>query len=403
MKALVLISICILNFNAFAQTDLDLILNTKRTQIEQIVPESSKSTTLLSSDFAEMAIRSGASSLSELTIIKIYYVYTAYKQSPSFNQNALDKKRFSELESIIPGIVSDPYIEWEIIEQTACKDFSEGDNFFHGFVIIHRPIIDAAERQREIDKLNAFLLDPKGVFKEEKLDPLEDQLKSEEAQIQNDTQVQPDRLAQYKDGDFELYKHLQDHLGGLKEVSTNRDDVWVDVEFEVDETGKAHAPKFNGDYKNYIKDAVTNAFEEMPDWSPATKGTDSINSKVHLNIRVSYSRSTVGIYTRAGKKPKFIDSDSGVIAESDEDVSRIHRKANSLKVGAVYKGMNILDSSERYSIVMDVTGSMVKNIAALKLWLNHNSDSSQITSYSFFNDGNGIATRKKKIGETGGI
>ena len=54
-------------------------------------------------------------------------------------------------------------------------------------------------------------------------------------------------------------------------------------------------------------------------------------------------------------------------------------------------------------IVGDVTGSMYPYIAELLLWLKLQSLDSLTTNYSFFNDGDNLADRKKKIGKTGGI
>ena len=108
--------------------------------------------------------------LNELTIVKVYYIYTQFRQSETFEQLELDRKRFDKLSTYIPGILEDPYIEWEVIEQTGCENPEEGDDYFHGFVLVHRPRMTEEERQREIEKLSAFLDDPTQEFVEEKLD-----------------------------------------------------------------------------------------------------------------------------------------------------------------------------------------------------------------------------------------
>ena len=57
----------------------------------------------------------------------------------------------------------------------------------------------------------------------------------------------------------------------------------------------------------------------------------------------------------------------------------------------------------RYALVMDVTGSMAPNIAAMKRWIEKNASNMDFTSFSFYNDGDGKPTSQKKKGETGGI
>ena len=54
-------------------------------------------------------------------------------------------------------------------------------------------------------------------------------------------------------------------------------------------------------------------------------------------------------------------------------------------------------------IVGDVTGSMYPYTAQLLLWLKLQSIDSLTTRYSFFNDGNNIPDKKKKLGKTGGV
>jgi hypothetical protein len=52
---------------------------------------------------------------------------------------------------------------------------------------------------------------------------------------------------------------------------------------------------------------------------------------------------------------------------------------------------------------MDVTASMNSELASLNWWIFNNKDTMRITSYSFFNDGNNMADKKKRIGSIGGF
>ena len=159
-------------------------------------------------------------------------------------------------------------------------------------------------------------------------------------------------MAQFKEGDFALYQYFQKAVGGNAEVGTNRDDVWVQVKFEVDEEGIARDPKLVKKQKKYIEDLVISAIEDMPEWNPATKGEDTIASTVNLDIRVSYSRSVAGIYTRAGIKPMFFGSEESSLSEEEP---AIVEKTRAMKSRTLYLGMNDLDTTERLALVMDVT------------------------------------------------
>jgi hypothetical protein len=67
--------------------------------------------------------------------------------------------------------------------------------------------------------------------------------------------------------------------------------------------------------------------------------------------------------------------------------------------------LTILDRTkwERATIVGDVTGSMYKYTAQLLLWVKTNPIGSLSKNFVFFNDGDNIPDKDKKIGSTGGI
>jgi hypothetical protein len=52
---------------------------------------------------------------------------------------------------------------------------------------------------------------------------------------------------------------------------------------------------------------------------------------------------------------------------------------------------------------MDVTASMNSHLAGLNWWIFNNTDTLRLVSYTFFNDGNNMDDRKKKVGEVGGV
>jgi len=143
----------------------------------------------------------------------------------------------------------------------------------------------------------------------------------------------------------------------------------------------------------------------MPDWYPAVEENKPVESIVNLQIRVSYSGSVKGMYKRDFLRPTF-QADEVPIKVKEESTAlnlMIDRETIALKVTAVYKGLDQVPSDEKIALVMDVTGSMSMNIAAMKKWITVNIQHMPFSSFTFFNDGDGKATNKKKIGKTGGI
>lgn len=401
MKTIASSLFCLICLSGFAQNNADLILNADRVQVDRISPENSKTLTVVSSDFAIENLAKLPTSLQDLTIVKVYYIYTSYKQSPSFNQLELDKKRLNELESNIPGILSDPYIEWEIVEQSGCTDFTQGNDFFHGFALIHRAIVTEEERKLEFDQMKAFLENPTADFKKTELDVLEfkelEFPESEAAPLSTENSS-----ANYKGGNYAFYYYLRNSIHHEK-ISLTRDDIWVEVDVVLDTAGKVSSVEFKKENKKYIQDEVRLTLMEMPNWDPEIENGIPVEAKVKLEIRVSYSRDVNGIYTRNGNRPSFSEAEIETKTGADSEMSADDlEKMTMLEATPVYKSLELLDS-EKIALVMDVTASMNAELAALNWWIYNNDDTLRITSYTFFNDGDNMDDRKKKVGQIGGF
>lgn len=375
---------------------IEQLINLPRTQIERFDRIEASTLTYLPSSFAkeEMNLKQ----VDDLTITKVYYVYTRFKESPSFDQMLLDRKRFTLLFNDIEQVM-DRVIEWEILEQTGCQSKENGPSFFHGFVLVHRPRMTEEERKSEISRLLEYFEHPEKDILDEQLDPLAEVLHPEEAKTEEKQAV--DSKAKYGDGDFALYQYLQKELYP-DGISAKHDDEWVGVRFQVDKFGRIGQITFDDEkIPAYIQDKVSEVLVNMTGWEPAQSGEAPVDSQVEMSIRVSHSRTVNGMYTRDGERPNFmgqIDASQLSAAESVEMKELVAYQAST-----IYQGLKKLDKNERLAVVMDVTGSMYPHIAALKRWLDSHSDSLRITSYAFFNDGDNKPTREKKIGETGGI
>ena len=204
-----------------------------------------------------------------------------------------------------------------------------------------------------------------------------------------------------------MYLYLKNNMKNAEEVGFKRIDEWIDVSFEVNEEGIVENVKFNGDYSDAIQNQVETSLIAMPPWKPAIENGDSISTTVNLEVRVSYSPTVKGMYKRDGLKPTFKDEKVFVHTpeEAEDEMNlMVNTEKLTIKTTSVYKGIELFSGSKKIALVMDVTGSMAGHVAAMIFWINvHNNDQVPFTSYTFFNDGDNKSTKRKKIGETGGI
>ena len=390
---------------------IESILKIKRDQIVKLNQVSTSTVTYIPSEFAKPNLNQQIqlASLQETSILKVYYVYTQYKLSSNFNQLELDRKRLNYLNQLLPSLIEDPLVQWQIIEQTGCTDYSMGDTYFHGFVVIHREIPTEKNRAEEIEKLDAFLNGSTDIFIEPLIDPIQEQISKDEAAVMNNqantSDSKKNHVAVYPDGEKALFNFFQSNLINGPEIGQSRVDTWVDVKFTVRADGDIEELVFLDDYPDYIKEEITNAIERMPSWRPATSNNLPINSSVNLQIRISYSGNTKGMYTRDKLKPSFNEGNLVVVEEIESsDINLMTSpQAINIKTTAVYKGLELINQKQKIALVMDVTGSMTSYIATMVKWINANPSNHPFTSFTFFNDGNNAATKNKKIGKTGGI
>lgn len=410
MKQVYLILIFLQSSLISAQTEsrISNILKIPRTQVEKIEPTTVNTLIYLPCTFALSDFEGKYAMLnsSSVTVLKVYYVYTRFRLSPGFDQHSLDQQRFLWLNKHFPGIVNDPLVEWEIIEQTGCKTPEEGSAYFHGFILVIRPESGDPFYKAELDLLFAFANNPLGEFHEINYDPIKDQITGIKPEEKNSgsASVQNSK-AEFIGGDNKLYEHFQQNLKNSPEISPQRLDKWISVSFVVLENGKTDSLLFLENYPDAAWDQVENAFKNMPDWKPATENGKPVNSTVNMEIRISYSGDVKGMYTRDGQRPNFENTTvSKPVDTKGTDINLLTKpEPISLKSSAVYKGIEMMRYAQKTGIVMDVTGSMSTHVAAMLNWLATHSVDAPFTSYTFFNDGNNKSEKQKKLGETGGI
>lgn len=409
MKQFILLSFC-LSYGMVcgqASVKIDNILSQPRQKLEKLELIDSKTAIYLGCPFAQSGFdHITESQANSLTITDVYYVYTQYKQSETFNQLSLDRKRFNWLNTHFPFLLSDPLIQWHIVEQTGCNTSEEGDNYFHGFVIIHRPQPSAEERDQEITLLRSYLTNSADVFYDPGIDPIKSQLP-----VGIDTATKatnPESLnakACFKEGEYALYEHFQQNLKNSENVSQQRLDKWVKVQFIVNEEGKIDSLIFLEDYPLAATDQIQNAFKIMPDWYSAKVNGKAVSSKVNMEIRISYSGEVKGMYTRDGIKPDFSADVAKIPIREETGTFNLMVNAEPIQISstAVFKGLDKVRDFGMCALVMDVTGSMTLHIAAMTKWIKANHLALPFTSYTFFNDGDNKATKDKSLGKAGGV
>jgi hypothetical protein len=74
-------------------------------------------------------------------IVHVDLVYTAYKESKSFNQKNMNQNRVIALNEYLPQLKNDSP-SWSVIEQTGAQSSDEAKKYFHGFVIHYGSTID---------------------------------------------------------------------------------------------------------------------------------------------------------------------------------------------------------------------------------------------------------------------
>lgn len=387
------------------------ILSIEPQRVQQIQPQNDANSVIIPSSFSEASLQK-TNILSSGDLETVYYIYTDYRQNPSFDQKQLNRERIERLAKQLPEVVDNRIVQWKIIEQTGCTSAEMGESFFHGFVLVYRPRPSEESRSAEIANLEAFLNNPQAGFTSSN-DPFSSQFEQElsssiVSSSNSDSGNGPSAKdvnipANHPDGNFALYQFFKNNFPTGGEVAKNRDNFWVPLTFDVDETGAISNIKIDNE-KPYVQKLILELLDKMPAWSPAKENGKPVKSKVNLEIRVSYSPIVRGMYYRDGKKPSFSQSEvADHTLESAKADQQTAERIERIEQGGVYKGVTDAISKERVALVMDVTTSMTKHLAEMNWSLDQSADSLNVVHYTFFNDGDKNPDNKKKVGKTGGI
>ncbi|MDX1349052.1 MAG: hypothetical protein R3279_02330 [Putridiphycobacter sp.] len=399
MLKLIFSFLLLLSFSCVAQ-NIEKIINQERQQIDRVDIRLSDRITYISSNFAKPQITTTnlRDKVRVLAITKVYYVYTAYRRSSDFDQKALDRKRFEQLKELYPILFESPLIEWEILEQTGLEVYTEGEGYFHGFILVHRPLPTDAGREKEFDLVSQFLNNPTEGLPLIEEDPIAN-LFTPTAIIDKKESIDV-MDAEFDGGDQALLEHIQNNLDMPNEVWKDRKDFWASFSVVVNQSGKAEIIDFAAEYGKPVEKAIRDAINAMPLWTPKSINGQPVIDTVNFEWRISYSPQLKGMYLKNGKPP--------ILGHTIEEIANdpIHSslvKTEDILMNPVYVAFSKVPTSQQLAIVMDVTGSMANHIISASFWLTEHMDSLPFTSFAAFNDGDDTKDDEKIIGSTGGI
>ena len=94
--------------------------------------------------------------LENTIIARIDLVYSDYPSSQDFSP--LTKKRFENLQKILPGVFKNPSIQFRKVRQTIGKTKDVAASLVHGFFIYFRPMPTKVSPKKEVEKLKTLLM-----------------------------------------------------------------------------------------------------------------------------------------------------------------------------------------------------------------------------------------------------
>ena len=402
MPNIIVLFLMVISTVSYGQT-IENIIHQNRQHIERVELIKSERVTYISSNFANPQITTInlRDKVNKLAVIKVYYVYTAYKRSLSFDQKQLDRERFEQLMELYPILFENNLIEWEILEQTGLETHTDGDGFFHGFILVHRLLPSDEGRQKEFDFVSRFLNDPSAGTILIEDDPIAKTLKPVMSEI---VEITASEKAEFEGGDQALLEHIQTNFETPSDVWKDRKDFWAKFEILVDEKGNPTILQFEESYGKSVEKSISNSIAKMPPWTAKNIGGIKVRDTVAFEWRVSYSPQLKGQFLKNGKPPILSHKLGDLETDGSSNPNQLSTvKAEDIIASAVYKALDSISKNENLAVVMDVTGSMANHIISTSYWLNQHINDLPFSSFTAFNDGDDTKDNDKIIGATGGI
>ena len=347
--------------------------------------------------------------LNERHIVRIDLVYTAFKLNPGFDQRQLNLNRLRNLAVAVPGLLQDESVTWTLVEQTGCNSPAECQPFFHGFVVYVARHATAATMRADLDSLTRKLrLLAKKRPKARKKTPdkkvacnlpgsrfsnrqMARNLRRNYHCPQRDAQLVSFQLAVAADGTTQRVQVLPAGapLCAAELEEAIRKSAVFGAGFLID--GKRFPFLAKGVVRLPIgpfqvigpPDVVFTSFALADSAARLYRVFLKKKNKQHKN---DYCEARI---TKAGE----------LLAAADTATHAMPLPADANVVARV---MQRHPEWPKEVVVMDVTGSMFPYSYDLLAWLQLSALENEKT-FVFFNDGNDLPDKQKRVGKTGGL
>ena len=335
-------------------------------------------------------------SLNDSKIEKIDLVYTQYVQSETFVQPELNRKRLENLKQLKPFIFENNLITWNIICQTGAKSPEEAEKYFHGFIIHFRVPSEGEEvltTAKELEKCSSIL--------------------SECIIGVGDTVRDITDILKF--GDVHFVPGVKvDSFIRVPEGKQKGKFLKIDPSSIPDQAYFQRKAKFNNvSFNPGFNDTITMETNFSVVKRLKVDGTYVPRSKRKREKGITYDKRSIWKRRQLTEKHLIKDTifliiDTFYVLESAD--SLVFRKScyagiasRNFRDTIVTRTLNNIRNWENKIIVEDVTGSMSPYLTQTLLWRRLVVDSTRISRFVYFNDGDNKSDHEKIIGRTGGL
>lgn len=357
-----------------------------------------KNSALLEVEFGEPEILDKAllDSLNSGRIEKIDLVYTQYIQSETFVQPVLNRKRLEYLQKMKPFIFENNLIEWNIVCQTGAKSPEEAEKYFHGFVIHFRKRTSKDKElttEEELKKCAEILADCSvkvGDTIRDTMDLLLFGTAVFEPVVTVDSFIRvpkgrfQGKLLKINPSSIPNKEYFERRVN--RKMTTDRRDYNDTLVMETNFSSTKRI-KVEGVYvprsKRKRKKGIT--YEKRSMWKRR-----QFSKRETIKDTIFVKRDTLFVMVSADSSVFRLSCYRGISSRRFEDTI----------VTATFN--NGRDWKNKI-IVEDVTGSMYPYLTQTFLWRRLAMDSTDLSKFVYFNDGDRKPASERVIGRTGGI
>lgn len=345
-------------------------------------------------------------------IERVDFYYSSYRESNSFAQGALNKRRLEAVRAVLPQAFTNQMTEWRMMVQIEDDNKEKAKELFHGVLVYYRPRPSATTMATELAFLHELL--NKGAEAEHFEDvPITQSVSlSEVRALTEKTKVAYHSYTlcgkRYREAGKKLPSFPDDCLGLKRHIAGAYQSIKLrrrktSAFFECKLNAKGEVSDFNFRHHGGVgraAQAMTDV-QEMPLWNMPKGGEDSMYTlKVGFTLARNGKKIKVKInYAELAKASKMVETAGAAVASVvvlpavhfvDQTITKFFERHKDLRHAAV---------------ICDVTGSMSPYLGQVLLWhkLNFAAYQDQLQYFCFFNDGNNMRDRKKRVGEVGGL